>query len=488
MRSANHFEGSRVEAAISAADRRRSLTIALEQAAAPLSTVLGAAILMLLVGTNILAWYWVALLALSGLALIAARVRSHSLQRYRLAQILDHRLKLSDSLSTAWFLMSQSAADPIARIQIAQAEQIAREVRPAAAFPFAGRRAWALAGVLAALAFGLFAVRYLVTRSLSLQQALIPMHFGPVLEALERPFSASGAKASPGQQALLSQPAQPEQHDGRSDTSIPRQPKPGDPAGAAPSQLTSQPNSQPDAFETAEGKAAGADSNHNAQSQPQDQPGVSQSSPQTSEQATAQQSSPGLVDKMKDALSSLMAKMRLNSMPQQPGRNGERSGEEQKSADQSALGKGQHGNQPNAVGDQASREQTTDGQAQGQTAEKAQTAQGRNADSSAEHKGSDSQSGIGHQDGEKELREAEQLRAMGKLAEIIGKRSASLTGDMTLETPAGKQQLKTEYSGRLSHHSDLGGEINRDEIPLIYQQYIRDYMEEVRKRQQAPPP
>ena len=75
---------------------------------------------------------------------------------------------------------------------------------------------------------------------------------------------------------------------------------------------------------------------------------------------------------------------------------------------------------------------------------------------------------------------------MGKLAEIIGKRSANLTGDMTVETASGNQQLKTEYSQRMGHHADLGGEINRNEIPLMYQQYIRDYMEAVRKHQQRP--
>jgi hypothetical protein len=83
------------------------------------------------------------------------------------------------------------------------------------------------------------------------------------------------------------------------------------------------------------------------------------------------------------------------------------------------------------------------------------------------------------------LKDAEQLQTMGKLAEIIGKRSASVTGDMTVETPSGKQELKTAYSQRLGRHSDLGGEINRDEIPLEYQQYIREYMEQVHKQSKS---
>lgn len=71
---------------------------------------------------------------------------------------------------------------------------------------------------------------------------------------------------------------------------------------------------------------------------------------------------------------------------------------------------------------------------------------------------------------------------MGKLAEIIGKRSASATGDVMVENPSGKQRLQTDYSQRQGQHSDLGGEINRDEVPLMYQQYVRDYMTQVRRQ------
>ena len=53
---------------------------------------------------------------------------------------------------------------------------------------------------------------------------------------------------------------------------------------------------------------------------------------------------------------------------------------------------------------------------------------------------------------------------------------------MSVETPSNKQQLKTEYSQKQGHHADLGGEINRDEVPLMYQPYVREYMEQVRKQ------
>ena len=491
MRSLHDPHANHVEAVISAAERRRLFVLALEQTALAVALVLAGSILMLLVGTQILAWYWLALLAVVGAAIVATRVRSRPLDRYRLAQILDRRLHLSDSLSTALYLLSQSRRDdPFARFQLARAEEIARSVRPAHAFPLPGRRRWALSAALAAVAFGLFAVRYLVTSSLSLQQAFVPMHLGAMPGAVEQPSSPGQTGLSsalqPGARTDLARPAQSQHNDQKTGTSVSQPPKAGNPAGAAPGPATAQNGSaQADSTEVSEARSpSGQASQNEPQSQPDgDNTAARESKGAKDEGTAAQQGSSGVLDKMKDALSSLMAKMRANPAAQRAARDGEKSDPEQTAGDQTALGKDQHSNQQNARSDQTSQQQNTEGQAQGQTSEKAQTPQGRNSDS-ADRKGSDSQSGAGRQDGEKAIKDAEQQQAMGKLAEIIGKRSASLTGDMTVETASGKQQLKTDYSQRLGRHSDLGGEINRNEIPLMYQQYIRDYMEAVRKQQQ----
>jgi hypothetical protein len=110
---------------------------------------------------------------------------------------------------------------------------------------------------------------------------------------------------------------------------------------------------------------------------------------------------------------------------------------------------------------------------------------GADSDQGPQGKGSDAQSGAGRQDGQKSLSDAEQLKAMGRLAEIIGKRSASITGEMTVEKSSRTQQLETQYSQRTGHHADLGGEINRDEIPFEYRDYIREYMTEIHKQAEA---
>jgi hypothetical protein len=254
-----------------------------------------------------------------------------------------------------------------------------------------------------------------------------------------------------------------------------------------------------------EAKPASTDSRRDAKQngEPQDRPG-SAAAPQNADLAKTSeaqshseqnansreqfdngpQGSSGLLDKMKDALSGLMTKMR-------PNQNSAASPQDQKQApdteargNQNATGKNQQAKQEQGSR-QAGQDQSSEAQAQGLTTEKAEAGQGRNSGESP-HNGSESNSGIGRQDGDKRLKEAEQLRAMGKLAEIIGKRSASLTGDMVVETSSSKQQLKTAYSQRIGRHADLGGEIDRDEIPIADQQYIREYMELVRKTSKNP--
>jgi hypothetical protein len=76
---------------------------------------------------------------------------------------------------------------------------------------------------------------------------------------------------------------------------------------------------------------------------------------------------------------------------------------------------------------------------------------------------------------------AAQLAAMGKISEIIGKRSADVTGEVTVEVQNGNQQLRTPYAQRAVHHAQAGGEISRDEVPVALQDYVQQYFEELRK-------
>jgi hypothetical protein len=484
--------------------------LAVEQLALALTLVSAGAILLLLLGTQILAWYWLLLLAAVGIGIAGYRIRSRLASSYMVAQFLDRRLSLHDSLSTAWFLLSrpEGADQPSARYQLEYAEQIARGVDPAAAFPLTGQRVWAIAGGVAAVAFGLFALRYLVTDSLNLRNGILPVH--QIAEVFERVEKALGVQPHPpnpdsgdqrnaavpqnNDQAKTAQQDHPNAEELKTSKAeavtppnVPMAPTDSPQDGKHPQDAKSENQEGPasagerksgEKGQTPNGQqASGKKGTDSQQEAGKDQQNANQ-------QNAEQQNSVGAMDRLKEAISSLMAKMRPNSatQKQQQQQQNDRSSEGQQAGAQAKGDKDQNAEaQKNGSDQQASEEKSADAQAQGQTTEKAQSAQGHSSDKSADKSNSEAHSGVGRQDGDKSIAEREQLKAMGKLAEIIGKRSADLTGDVMIENPSGKQQLKTGYSQSMGNHADLGGEINRDEISPADQQYVREYMEEVRK-------
>jgi hypothetical protein len=489
---------SRVRQVIEEAFRRSSLVLAVEHSAIALAAVFGGVILLLLLGTQIFDARWLLLLAVVGTVAMFMRVRGRILSRYRVAQLVDRRLQLHDTLSTAWFLLETPAAGGFALAQIERAEKTAETVRPAAVFPFVWRRTWALAAALFAVAFGLFALRYLVTSSLSLRQALIPLSFPLPAEVLERIESLAGSNSLDHKSQLKG--ALPNSRRERADGSDPSDRDSNRAESAGKSGESKKAQRSPNPQDLQEGGARQGQSADRANSPDQTQssatekqrsdkpangrpPGDNQSASKDASQEHGPQDNSSLMDRMKDALSGLMAKMR-----QEQGelKNSERS-PQQKSGDQAAESRSRNGQtQQSSRNPQENegqdRQQSALGQQAAQASEKSPGTQSHASDASASRKGADSQSGIGRQDGEKSLKEADQLRAMGKLDEIIGKRSASLTGDMTIESRSNHQTLQTQYSGRVGSHSDLGGEIDRDEVPVALQQYVREYMEQVRKQ------
>jgi hypothetical protein len=483
-----------VESSIRSAWWRSVFVRAFEQLAFALAVVFGGGILMLLLGTQILNWYWLMLLAVTAFAVSVTRMRSCMLTRYRVAQLVDRRLELRDSLSTALFLLTEANRrnDPVARFQIDQAKEIAASVNAASAFPFRTQRSWVMTGSLAIVMFGLFATRYFVHNQLSFAESLIPIHLGSVLEGLEQSLSAENEKpADPGAAAGETRRAtQSERKDENGEFSRLQDSNLGQQRDPATSAQSAVRNKAVEENRTAQNEksenALGNESDErragdNASRENREQ--AHNPAPANTDQDTpgTQPSSSGLLEKMKDAVSSLLAKMNSTGTASKPAQNGERSPEGSRTEQDSSAKWGQQQQSPNARAERARSDPSSAGGEQGQTREKAEMSQGRNSDQAPDNKGSDAHSGIGSQNGDKELKEAEQLQAMGKLAEIIGKRSADLTGEVTVETYSGKQRLKTQDSQRVGQHSDSGGEINRDEIPLMYQQYVREYMERVHK-------
>jgi hypothetical protein len=492
---------SQVEAVVEQAWRRRTLVLIVEQLAIAVILVMGGAALMMLLGTQILAGYWLVALALVGIGVAVSRVKNRLSDRYRLAQLLDRRLQLSDTLSTAWYLRSHpEIQDQASTFQVSSAEQTALGVMPETVLPFTGGRLWVVAGIAFALSLGLFTVRYLVTESMSLKQSIIPLRIADVFEYIEK----KRAEISGPKNELADAGSHADAPSGQKRAEGERTKKEGNaPGSEAKGASSDQAAANKSADQTQSPEAQGSKASDGQSGKPdssvKDKEQAGEKSASASEKSDStpgengskepKNDSPpnanGLMDKMKDALSNMMSKIRPNTGAQKPAagsQQNQKGAEDQKGADQQP-GKDQNGDQQqSARNQQMAQEQNADGQQQGQSAEKAQASHGKDAQQGSDKKGSDAHSGAGHSDGEKDVKQAEQAKAMGKLAEIIGKRSATVSGDMTVETPSGKQRLQTEYTHAVGHHADLGGEINRDQVPVEDQQYVREYMELARKQ------
>lgn len=489
-----------VEALVRSASRRRHALLALEQLKWALTVVLAGAILLLLLGTQILDWYWLVLLALVGLAVAAFRFHRHQLSLYRIAQILDSRLNLADTLSTAWFVLKTPApSNPARQLQLRHAETVAAVVQPQTAFPRHELRTWAPNALLFLIVFTLFGIRYFSTDQLSFRRTLLPMHFGHPLSTQNAELRGSNHRA---QESALNKKldlppraaASPLHENSNSETGSPM---PGEKNEleheAISSREAGQPNGQsnpnaPQSRQAQEPPSADMSALNNSPNQPPSpSPTAPQQSPSTSPSGRQNQQQPSkdasseeqsLTSKLRDVLSGLLAKMQEGSSRQRGDAGGNRS--HTGNQDRNAAGSNQS-DQSSTRNDDSKEAQASSLQSQQprQNTQTASNSPSKGAGSAAGPRSPEGRAAAGRQDGSKDSKEAEELRAMGKLEEIIGKRSASLTGEMTVDSPSGTQQLRTGYTNKTGTHSGIGSEIDHDNIPVEDQQYVREYMKQV---------
>lgn len=472
------------------ARKRDLLNLALDKGALALGIVMGGVIALLLAGTDILNWYWLALLAVASLAAGAYLLRKSLASRYLLAQRIDRKLELKDAISTA-FYFSEHPEPPKAAIcasQFHEAENIAAQVNVKHALPLTRSRYLAPALALAAVAFGLFAARYLIAGSLDLKASLAQVVYDN--------FFSNKTEA----RNQLPPRAKFEPQAGK-----PNQETPSLEADRQPEDLldsreqTDSANSNEDNSKTASqegdkkkgdssGTDKGKDDNSGKGNQAQDQKDQQQSSDakngeqkqggQQGGKPSANQKNESLLNKVKDALSNMMDKMK------QEASQGSKSDQAQQN-NQSDKSPNQGDKNEKSKDDQSQASANGD---QSQQAEGKQSSEANNDKKASDKTGSqDSKNGIGSEDGQKAIKQAEELQAMGKISEILGKRSAAVSGEVMVEVGSSKQQLKTPWAQTQASHSNTGGEIHRDEIPLTEQQFIERYFEEVHKPAATPP-
>ena len=56
-----------------------------------------------------------------------------------------------------------------------------------------------------------------------------------------------------------------------------------------------------------------------------------------------------------------------------------------------------------------------------------------------------------------------------------------MKGEVTIETRKAEQSASVPYNERATVHSDRGGAISRDEVPVQYRTYIQNYFQALRR-------
>ncbi|MCC6860475.1 MAG: hypothetical protein IT158_18050 [Bryobacterales bacterium] len=460
------------------------------------SLLMGSAILLLVAGTELLDWRWLALISALSLSAGLYRLLRRIPSRYGTAQIVDRAAGLCDALSTAVYF-EQSGGKGSAEIVAAQrseAENRARGVDlrqvlpyrvPKAAFPLLG---------LALVATSLFALRYGLERRIDLKPPLARLLFpwlpgSPELHAAiprsdlkkKSPESSredrageesNGQKGSPDR--LNAAPDQPMEGIDIADVE----------SGKAATQTAGKSEGRDsEMLEKAEGERIQASEQSEAGEGGEGERTAQQKQNRESEggqQASSSAAESSLMSKLRDAMASLMSRLR---QPQSASaaQAGSKEGQQRRASaqQQGQSQQGQAGQGRKQSGESGSESQ--EGQP-GEEAAGAQSAEGKTPSQGGEDSSRTAASGIGRQDGSKDVKLAEQLEAMGKISEIIGKRSANVSGEITVEVRSGKQVLRTSYADGKATHGDRGGEIHRDEIPVAYQQYVQQYFAELRKQ------
>ncbi len=473
----------------------------LAQLALAASVAAGGIALLLIIGTTYVQWWTVALVSLGALGFGVWRVSKRIPGEYALAVQIDQTAGLHDAISTAVYYTTHDPKSPEFQAgQLSQAEAAAATVDLEVVMPFLMPRAIYALAACGLLATGLFIARYRISGNLDLRAPITQMLF----EDQQNPELAKGAKKTPngkkalpqnGMQSLLAKlGVNLNEEDQKTQDAIDKAIEEALKAPGAPGEGQGKGQAQSN---SKDGKEKGA-GEQAAKGDPmdggkQDEAGKEsdENGKQGSKEAGAGEDGKGknasqnengsLLSKLKEAAQNLMSKAKQDA--NKGGDNSKQeSGQQQAKAEKASGEKGKSGK--GQQGAQQSSQQEADPNGDSQEGQPSQGKAG--AEDQNQKASSQPGSGVGHQDGAKDIKAAEQLKAMGKLSEIIGKRAQNVSGETSVEVQSGSQQLKTGYTQTNASHAQTDGDVSRDEVPAPMQRYIQQYFEQVRKGTEVP--
>lgn len=487
-------EGNAVFQMVRRARGRVLRNLLLAECANAASVTLLFAIILLIVGTGALAWWWLLVVATAAAVAALYRAARRTPSAYVTAQLLDHRLGYADSISTALHFSQHpdAASSDVRRCQIEYAERLSKPADLSKAVPYTLPRSVYPMAALLVLVSSLFALRYTATKALDLKTPLASLLQldAPEEEQVEqasnrqsKPEPDAGMKPQPGDGPLESKGSRHDDRNAARNEAAENGSQSKD--GKASSQSKSsqegsgESGEQPQAPEGQSGEnanqspAAGQRSAESGRGEPK-----SGNQAEGTDAAASSSQSSSILNKMRDAMQNLLSRVKpqtsnqpASARQQQGQQNGQAQGQQTAAQNQAGDGgrSGDGGNSQQGQADRSADSRRSQGKAPGE---------GQSPGGSKEPG-----AGVGAEDGSKDLKEAEQLAAMGKISEILGKRAANISGEATVEVQSTNQELRTPYAQRQASGGEGGAEIARDEVPVALQAYVTQYFEQVRKKQ-----
>ncbi len=471
-----------VRSAVERGHRRVLEQLAFRDGLLAATVALAGPAVLLVAGTDYfpLALLW--LFSAAGLALAANHWLRSRPAPYLVAQRIDRSWDSDDQISTAYhFLNQDSGSHEWARLQRRHASEVADSGDLPAALPFKlPHIAYALFSVTLLIAL-LFLVRYGTQPKLSLKpplprlilQALLgdePQEELFIEENQPRPADSDEAASSLDDEkdAEPEETADPEQID-----PLEQLPIAGD-LGEEFAMPEVEGLSAEDEFGDELASDDGLEDEEGAEGQ--GETGDEDPADMADPSSEWNKESESLMDKLKEAFENMMSKLNMEEQSQgQPSEQGEESESEQAS---DTPGKGQE-----AAGSEAGSEEGSQSESEGGQADAAsdQISMEEGSSEASEQQSETSIATAGTGEGSKELREAAQAEVMGALSELYQQRAEDITGEFTIETESARQTARTPYAPRQSGHLDRGSALSRDEIPLAYRAYIKEYFKQVRQ-------
>ncbi|MCX7603447.1 MAG: hypothetical protein N2036_05150 [Bryobacteraceae bacterium] len=466
---------STVEQLVARAVRRQVAALIVEEACRAATAIFLFFALLLVTGAGLFHPVWILAPVLAAAVWAGWRVRRRLPDPYSVAQKADQGLGMKDLLATAWYLRRENGRrTELAPLIEARAEQacVAADVRRAVPLRWSRPATAAVAAFVVVLA--LFIARVGILRAFELRTPLVAVHFDTLTGAPVPPEP----QRQPAPKKLNLPGLRMEESPGAPDeepfpAEALRSVDAGDPGAASPEGLRQTASSR----SRAQGEAAEAgeqtpleDAASDAQNETE---GNGDSSPKR-DKSTPPQKQDSLLDRMRDALASLMDKFKLE-LP--PGDGSRTASQESSRKESTRRERGQP--QPGRKGEPSQEGELQSGQQQASdSSRQAKSEQAGRPDAASPNE----KSGVGREEGRKELELAEQLEAMGRLDELIGKRAQNVQGEVMVEVTHSKNQsLRTPYAPRTGNRTDAGTELGRDEVPLHLQPYVQRYYEQVRK-------